>query len=101
MLVNSLHRSVDALRAYERVSEDQRKVASRILTARDPNTDFNTVVKSSSTTDFFQGGFTTIFCFGQLHGCTIGTINVNILASKHTGYQLESCDNRVIIKSVK
>ena len=35
------HRSVDALRCYERVSDEQQQATSRVLTARDPNVSFN------------------------------------------------------------
>ena len=79
------HRSIDALRVYERVSEDQRKVASRILTAGDQNTDFNTElsrVQVQQTSSKVDSPLSSVF--GQLHGCTIGTINVNVLPSKHT-----------------
>ena len=34
------HRSVDALRCYERVSDEQQQAKSRVLTARDPNVSF-------------------------------------------------------------
>ena len=35
------HRSIDALRCYERVSDEQQQATSRVLTARDPNVSFN------------------------------------------------------------
>lgn len=74
------HRSVEALHSYERALEDQQKASSMVLTTRDPNVDFtqlstNKVLQQTSTKT--ESSFSTLF--GQMHGCTIGTINVNFM----------------------
>lgn len=74
------HRSVEALCSYERASEDQQNAATMVLTTRDPNVDFtqlstNKVLQQTSTKT--ESSFSTLF--GQMHGCTIGTINVNFM----------------------
>ena len=76
------HCSIDVLRAYERVSDEQRQAASRILSTRDQNADFNAElsrVQLQNTSSKAESAHSSIF--GNLHGCSIATVNVNVLPS--------------------
>ena len=87
------HRSIDSLRSYERVSDDQQKIASRILTAHDPNVDFNAELSRVQLQETSSKVDSSLSC--QLHGCTIGTINVNVLPSNRT-----SCSTAIYSREV-
>lgn len=61
------HHSLDALRTYERTSEDQHKEVSAILTSAAPSSKTSQAAQKSSAST----SATPYLNFGELQGCTI------------------------------
>ena len=77
---NTGHRSLEALRQYERISVDQQQATSRILTTLDKNCTFNeeTSTISKNTEVHYVTRPRNLAMSGMFDGCSIGSITVNI-----------------------
>ena len=81
------HRSVEALRTYERVSSEQHRAVSSLLMSLRPLSPPKHSSQTAGVTGG-QGGIQTLFG-GNLTNCTIGNITVNVNCTNQTPIERE------------